>query len=229
MAYTTVLFDFDHTLLDSDASEVAAYRQTLSNQGVANPARYFARYKQINAGLWAAVERGELLPGDVRSRRFELFVAELGLAADPHVMADDFAAGLGGHGDLYPGARQVLEQMAVLATLAMITNGLSEVQRARIERLDLEAYFDTVVISAEVGCTKPGREIFDITFEQLDHPARETVLMVGDSLSSDIRGGANYGLATCWYNPDGKTSGPDDQVTHEIASLGELLGLLPPS
>lgn len=225
MPYTTLLLDFDHTLLDSGAAEVAAFDSTLLGCGIENPPAYFDTYQRINGSLWAAVERGELMPGDVRAKRFELFADEAGLDADPGAMADSFVNGLAMNGDLYPGARAVLEQLAASASLAMVTNGLGEVQRGRIERLDIGRYFDTIVISAEVGASKPGKKIFDITIDRLDHPIKASVLMVGNSLSSDIKGGSDYGLATCWYNPDGKVAGPEDSVTHEIASLAELIGL----
>jgi YjjG family noncanonical pyrimidine nucleotidase len=226
MTYTTFLLDFDHTLLDSDTSEIEAYKLTLANQGIADPMQYFDVYKRINLGLWADVERGERLPGDVRSKRFELLVAELGAAADVEAMADDFVAGFATYGDLYRGAREVLDELSELATLALISNGLSEVQRPRIDRLGIENYFDAIVISAEVGVTKPGGRIFDVAFDMLGNPPKKSVVIVGDSLSSDIKGGADYGIATCWYNPHGKTAGPHDRITHEIKTLSELPALV---
>jgi 2-haloacid dehalogenase len=107
----------------------------------------------------------------------------------------------------------------------LVTNGLGEVQRARIERLDLEPLFDAIVISGEVGTAKPGTKIFDIAFDALGWPARESALMIGDSLSSDIAGGANYGIATCWYNPSQRPAPPGSSVDHSITALGQLPGL----
>lgn len=222
MTYSTVLLDFDHTLLDSDTSEVEAYTLTLRNQGVAEPMQYFDRYKAINLALWAGVERGELLPKDVKARRFELLLEELGRSGDVDQMAEDFVVGFASYGDLYPGALDLLETLHGRVSLALISNGLSEVQRPRIARLGIEEYFDAIVISAEVGTTKPGSDIFDIAFARLGNPPKDGVLMVGDSLSSDIKGGANYGLDTCWYNPNGKTAGTNDVITYEIRSLDEL-------
>ena len=225
MAYTTLLLDFDHTLLDSDASEVAAYELTLRKHDIPNAQNHFAAYKVINRSLWVAVERGEMLPGDLTERRFELFAEKLGIAVDAEAMANDFARGLATCGELFPTARVVLEQLASTASLAMVTNGVSEVQRTRIERLEIEQYFDEIVVSAEVGFTKPGTEIFDVAFERLGNPAKTSTVMIGDSLSSDIKGGANYGLATCWYNPTGETPSPDDRITHEVSSLTDLIAL----
>jgi 2-haloacid dehalogenase len=226
MQYTTILLDLDHTLLDSDTSEAIAFAQTLSAVDVVDPDSLVPVYQRINLELWAAVERGEITPQHVRVRRFERLVAEAGIDADPLHMADMFVAALGNNGDLYQDAREVLEYLSKRASLAMVTNGLSEVQRARIKRLDMGRYFDAIVISAEVGTAKPGTDIFDITFDQLGNPPKSSAVMVGDNLSSDIQGGTNFGIATCWYNPHSKAATATDQVTSEITSLKELQSLV---
>lgn len=226
MRYTTIFLDLDHTLFDSDSSEATAFAQTMVAAGAAEPERYSTAYQKINLELWAAVERGEINPQQVRTRRFERLVAEEKIAADPLQMADDFVAGLGANGNLYDGAREVIERLSGQASLALVTNGLSEVQRARIDRLGIVEYFDAIVISAEVGAAKPSAEIFDIVFEALDFPTKKSALIVGDSLTSDMQGGANYGIATCWYNPNGQSIRQADLVDHEIGDLKELLGFV---
>ncbi len=230
MRYSTLLFDLDHTLLDSDASEVAAFADTVRSIGHEPSPALFDSYREINRSLWDAVERGETTPDELRVTRFERFVDAAQLSAghgspvDAEAMADTFTTGLGNHGELYPGARRLLERLAERATLAMVTNGLSEVQRARIDRLGLAPYFDAVVISAEVGASKPGTQIYDLTFAKLGIAPSQDCLMIGDSLTSDIQGGTNYGLDTCWYNPNGKSSEavPTAVVTHEISALDQL-------
>lgn len=227
LRYSTVLFDLDHTLLDSDASEALAFAATLRLAGVDDASEHFPVYDTINRSLWAAVERHELTPGHVRVARFEQFVDAVGLDADPLALADAFAEGLGAHGELYPGTRDVLDALAGHVRMGLVTNGLSEVQRRRIERLDLGRYFDSVVISAEVGVSKPSSAIFDIAFDQLGNPSPAGVLMVGDSLSSDISGGVNAGVATCWYNARGAAAGDTaPRIDHEIAHIAELLGVV---
>jgi len=227
MSYTTILLDLDHTLFDTDASEAAAFEQAMAAAGVVDAERYLPAYQTINLELWAAVERGEISPKVIRNSRFERFVAEQAIDADPIQMADDFVTGLGMNGDLYDGALAVIEQLSERAALSMVTNGLGEVQRTRIDRLGIGEYFDAVAISAEVGASKPDVEIFDFAFRALGQPAKETAVMVGDNLSADIRGGVNYGIATCWFNPHGRPSNGMDQSDHEIEDLKELLELLP--
>lgn len=235
MRYRTILLDLDHTLLDSAASEVAAFDETVRLIGLEPTPELFASYSTINRALWAAVERGETTPVALASTRFEQFaeVVDLpsGSTADPEVMAATFRAGLGNNGDLYPGVRDVLDKLSAMTTMAMITNGLVDVQRRRIERLDLGRYFDAVVISAEVGVAKPGPEIFNIAFQQLNDPPRAGALMVGDSLSSDIQGAINAGVDSCLFAPDGfdhplPTGDSEPRPTHRIGTLEELIPLV---
>lgn len=226
MHYSTVLLDLDHTLFDTDTSEAVAFSQALSAAGISQPERYTATYQRINLELWGAVERGQITPQEVRTVRFQRLIAEADLDADASVLAEDFVKALGANGNLYTGARDIIEQLSERVTLAMVTNGFSEVQRTRIERLGIGNHFDAIIISAEIGVSKPSTEFFDHAFEQLDRPAKEAALMVGDSLSADIRGGSNFGIATCWYNPDSRTATSTDSVTHEISRLEELLALV---
>lgn len=227
--YSTLLLDLDHTLLDTDASEAAAFDHAMRSAGVDEPAAYLPAYHQINRTLWGAVERGEISTADVRTARFEQLVQQVGLAADPLRLADDFVAGLGNHGELYPGARAVLEALAGLpgVRMALLTNGLSEVQRVRVARLELERYFGAIVISSEIGAAKPAPAIYDAAFAMLGGPAKAGALMVGDSLTSDIQGGRNYGIATCWYNPHRRAdAAAASLVDYDIATLDALLNVV---
>ena len=224
--YSTILLDLDHTLYDSDESERLAYAHTAATFGLADADAHFGTYVDINRAMWAAVERGELQPTDVRFRRFEEFNATVGLDADPEEMATAFVWALGAHGELYPDAAEVLAALASRASLGLVTNGLSDVQRSRLSRLGIADYFDSIVVSSEVGVTKPRPEIFDVAFEQLGNPDKATTVMVGDSLTSDIAGGTGYGIDTCWYNPHRKPLVPDSTPTHQIGALSDLLDLV---
>ncbi|MCZ7531818.1 MAG: YjjG family noncanonical pyrimidine nucleotidase [Acidimicrobiia bacterium] len=225
MPYTAVLFDLDHTLLDSRTSEVRAFDATLRESGIEDPQKYYQAYSRINQDLWTAVESGRITPNDLRVTRWERLVASFKMDADVQTLAQRYVQGLGEEGDLYPGTLEVLNELSEFAALALVTNGLAEVQRTRITRLGLARYFDPIVISGEVGVSKPAAEIFELTFRALDTPVKAQTLMVGDSLTSDIQGGINFGIDTCWYNPHSETShGP--QSTHEIADLSELVDVV---
>ena len=226
MPYSTVLFDLDHTLLDSDESEAAAFAHTMRFAGVADHEPLLDTYRRINLAMWAQVEAGTMLANEVRTKRFESFNQVVGIDADPVAMGDMFVDGLGSFGQLYPGAIETLEAVGAIAVLGLVTNGISEVQRARISRLDLERFFDAVVISSEVATSKPGAAIFDIAFERLGRPERSTTVMVGDSLTSDMVGGHGYGIATCWFNPRGEHPAVDFELDHVVAELEDVVGVV---
>ncbi len=224
--YSVLLFDFDHTLFDSDMSEALAYEQTMLEFGLTEPAAHFTTYQRINRKLWDRVESGELTADQVRTERFDQLIQIVGIGADPSAMADTYADRLGANGDLYPGTRPVLEHLASQARLALVTNAISAIQRTRINRLQIADLFETIVISAEVGASKPGQAIFDVAFDRLGHPEKRAALMVGDSLTSDIRGGSDYGIATCWYNPHRYQRDGSTGVTHEIQSHDQISALV---
>lgn len=221
MAYTAVLFDLDHTLLDSNSSEALAFDATMRSIGVENPGSHLSTYQRLNTALWKRVEQGELSPNEVKTLRFSQLLAELGIDADPTPVAEHYLIGLGSHGELFPGALHMLETVSSFARLALITNGIGSVQRHRIERLGLIEHFPTIAISGELGMSKPGAAIFEHIFAQIGPIDRATTVIVGDSLSSDIAGGHNAGIDTCWYNPV-IASAQSIAPTFEVHSLDEL-------
>lgn len=223
LTYSTILLDFDHTLFDSDASEAAAFESSAREVGIDPSDGLYTAYQTINKSLWRKVEEGVMEVERVAVARFDLLVRDQDLDADPVVWSESFRMAMGASGELYPGVIEVLEQLSEMAVLALVTNGIGQIQRARVDRLGISRYFDAIVISGEVGASKPGSDIYRIVFDRLGNPSKETALMVGDSLSSDILGGSTFGIDTCWYDTNG--SDPDDPgiVTHQIADLSELI------
>ncbi len=226
LRYDTVLFDLDHTLLDSDASHAAAFDATMSSIGIDDPSSVFEVFDRINQALWRRVERHELSPNEVKALRFRQFLDEMGLDGDPTEMGAVFVDGLTQNGELYPGAQELVEQLAGLVALGMVTNGIGRVQRDRLARLGIADCFHAVIISGEVGTNKPGAEIFDLTFEALGIAERSRAVMIGDNLGSDIQGGINAGIETIWFNPTGSVNSTGIQPTHEVTTLDELPSLL---
>ena len=222
MPYRWILFDADGTLFDYDFAESAALEASF--QQVQQPYRpeYTPIYRQINARFWEAFERGEVNQNDLRVGRFEELLKTIGLDHDATDFSNRYLKNLSTQRMLIPNAHQILEDLSGQCQFMIVTNGLKDVQRPRFSQSDIYHYFFDVIISEEIGVAKPDTGFFDVAFERMNDPAKEDVLIVGDSLSSDITGGNNYHIDTCWYNPEQKEANPDLKIHYEITSLNEL-------
>ncbi len=229
MSYRWILFDADNTLFDFDRSAAEALRQTVEAHGNRFDPGHVASYATINHRYWQAFERGEIDQARLRVDRFEEFLRESGmLDTVPGEFSVDYEQNLGRGSHLLGGALEILEKLQPHVELALITNGLMDVQRPRLAGSPIAAFFREILISEEVGAAKPDPEIFAIAFQRMGSPALSEVLMVGDSLSSDMKGGSDFGIDTCWFNPKGNTRDRAVSVTYEIQSLDELAAICIP-
>ncbi len=226
MSYQWLLFDVDNTLFDFDAAELNALARTFPQFGYTYAPEIGETYRQINRALWQAFERGELTAGQLRVTRFQHLFQAMGLEADPVAFSDAYLSHLAACPDLVDGAAELIPRLSRTHYLGLITNGLADVQRPRLAASPISRYFTAVTISDEIGVAKPDPGIFDAAFAAMGHPAKNDVLIIGDSLTSDIRGGANYGIDTCWYNPGGKPNPNGLAPTYEIRHLHKLLAIV---
>ncbi len=226
MRYSWILCDADGTLFDYDRAESTALERAFAHNGHRFQPDDLAVYRRINHQIWLEFERGELTQDRLQIRRFEQLFDELGLAGDASDFSDRYLHHLGGVPDLLDGAEMLIRGLRGRVGLALITNGLAQVQRPRLAASSISDCFDPVLISEEIGLAKPDPRIFDVAFERMGSPARGEVLIVGDSLSSDIRGGNNYGIDTCWYNPAGKEPDPEVEVSYDVRVLSEIESLV---
>jgi 2-haloacid dehalogenase len=224
LKYSWLLFDADDTLFDYPKAEANALQTTLEQSGLKFRPDFFEIYGRYNQQVWREFERGEVTALELRVKRFRLFFEHLGLEADPQAVSPLYLRNLARGADLLPGAEETIRALKGRYHLALVTNGLKEVQRPRLGSSAISDCFERVFISEEVGAAKPSRAYFDAVFAGIGQPPRASVLLIGDSLTSDMRGGVDYGLDTCWYNPAGKTT--DLPVTYQIGNLQELKTLL---
>ncbi len=224
VTYTWLLFDADDTLFDFPKAEANALQWTLEQIGLPVTPANIETYTRCNKQVWAEFERGELTSAELRIKRFRLFFDEIGHTADPQTVSPLYLRNLALGADLLEGAESVIRTLKKRYRLALVTNGLKDVQWPRLERSALNGCFEGVFVSEDLGVAKPAREYFDIVFEKIGNPPKNEVLIIGDSLTSDMRGGIDYGIDTCWYNPKSKTT--DLPVTYQIQKLAELLEIL---
>lgn len=221
--YPWLWFDADNTLFDYNLAEAAALSSTFELHHLPSDEKSMGVYREVNQKLWRALERGEIKQDVLRVKRFEDFLSAMGQSGSPEAISDTYIEQLSQGAHLVDGALEMLQQLRSRSRFALITNGITSVQKGRLSRSPLKDYFEAVIISEEIGVAKPHAAFFEIAHERTGHPLKSDILVVGDSLSSDIRGGIGFGVDTCWYNPHGESLPDGLTVTYEIQRLDALL------
>ena len=231
MKYPYIIFDADNTILDFTRSEAEALEQTLRNSaGIEfDPDLHIPLYQRTNEQIWKEFENGRIDSENLKTERFRRFFSAIGCTIAPEKISGSYLHYLSQSSVFISGAESLLTKLAPLCTLTLVTNGLTRVQNPRFQTSGMDRFFSSILISEEIGIAKPDPEIFKIAFSKMGADNKNEVLMVGDNLNSDIRGGINFGIDTCWFNPDKKPTEEGIVPTYEISSLEELesiLGLL---
>ena len=222
-----ILFlDLDDTILDFHKAERLAIAKTLTAFDVEPTEELLNRYHDINLMHWQMLERGEMTRPQVLTGRFRMLFEELGRQVDAQAVAKVYERNLGiGHYFL-PGALEAVQTLQKDYRLFLASNGTATVQHSRLTSAGLYPYFEKVFVSQELGYNKPAKEFFQACAAQIPGFAPEKALMVGDSLSSDILGGINAGLPTCWVNPRHKPHPENITPDYQIEALSQLPELL---
>ena len=221
-----VLLDLDDTILDFHASEHAALQKTLGQFGLEPSESVCSRYSAINKAYWEMLERNEITRTQLRPGRFQDLFREYGVPADPMEVASTYEKNLSEGIFFLPGARQVLPKLSEKYRLYIVSNGNLHVQRGRLANSGILPYFQDRFISEEMGAAKPDPVFFQNAFARIPNfdPAR--AIIVGDSLTSDVLGGLQAGIATCWVRLPGRKTREDIVPDHTISALSELPELL---
>lgn len=229
MKYTTLLFDADDTLYDFRKAEETALKRFFERLELLCPYEIFREvYRVENEKLWEAFERREATAEQVKVNRFVNTLVSLGAyQGNGDELSRDYMEELARCRFLLPGADRLCKNLSACFDLYIITNGLWDVQRSRIGDSEIyRQYFKGMVVSEKVGSAKPDRKIFEEVWSLAGNPPLEKILIIGDSLSSDIRGGAQFGIDTCWFNPRAKELNNSPQPTYEVKNYGELEEIL---
>ena len=221
-----VLFDLDDTLFDFRKAEKIALTKTLMHFGIDPTEETLALYSTINAAHWKRLELGEISREEVKVGRYRELFKTIGVECDP-VKATAYYESMLAIGHYFmPGAPELLEELYGKYRLYIVSNGTAKVQEGRIGSSGIKKYMDGIFISQILGANKPDKQFFDICFSEIpDFSLSETVI-IGDSLSSDIKGGINAGIITVWFNPKGIENDNDIKPDYTIKELSEVPGLL---
>ena len=219
---TTILMDLDDTILDFKECEKQALFVSLISFGVTPSDEMRESYSKINDKMWKLLEKGEITRDELRVRRFAEFFTIFSIDADPSAFADSYMQNLSQTAVFSDGAEAVLKELSEKYDLYAVTNGYVSTQRGRIRAAGLDRFFKSVFISEEIGFNKPDERFFINAFKDVPDFKREESVILGDSLTSDILGGKNFGIKTVWFNRTGTENRKGIFPDYEIFSLKEF-------
>ena len=225
--YKLLLLDADGTIFDFDKAEEYALQSSLE---------YFKyhgdfielkkKYKIINSGLWHELELGNISKNELREERFRRLFTIYKLDFNIKDFSDIYLQFLSKGSYLIDGAVDICKYLSSKYKLVILTNGIKEVQLSRLEGSVIKDYISDIIISEEAGVNKPDPYIFEYSFNRIKHNCKSDVMIIGDSLTSDIQGGNNFGIDSCWLNLNNITNKTTALPTYSINSLAELKELL---
>lgn len=222
MRYEWVLFDADETLFSFNS--YLGLKSMLIRYGIDfTPADYEA-FQAINKPLWVAYQNNEITAKDIQLRRFAKLADQTG--EDPLKLNQELMAEMALVSLPLEGVMQMLNTLYGKVRMGIITNGFTELQQKRLENTKTLPFFDVVVVSEQIGAAKPDRQVFEYAFSLMDTFDKTKVLMVGDTLASDILGGNNAGIDTCWFNPSDQENTTAIRPTYEIHSMDKLIDIV---
>lgn len=225
--YKILLFDADGTILDFEKSEASALKKTFQKFSLLYDENYhLVFYKRLNAAIWSEFENGEISAAELKPERFRRFNNKFNFNIEPFLMSDVYLEYLSEAGYLLDGAEELLLKLKDNFKMILLTNGLTAVQKRRFSKTNMKKYFEKIIISEEVGFKKPQKKIFELALKGIDYNSKSEILMIGDNLSSDILGGINYGIDTCWFNPLKKMRNMNIKPTYYIQTFNEILQLV---
>lgn len=221
-----VFFDLDDTILDFHAAERNALKGAFDELEIACGEALLRRYSEINVSCWQKLERGEMTREEVLVSRFEKLFREKGIACDARTAQERYETRLERGHYFMPGAPELLEELFPKYDLYLVSNGNTVTQESRLKSAAIGPYFKGIFISEQIGVNKPARAFFEACFAAVPDFRAQDAIIVGDSLSSDILGGINAGIRTCWYNPAHAPEREDIRADYTVFSLAELPELL---
>jgi len=225
--FSHIFFDADNTLFDFDGSSKLAFRDLVNHLNLQDWKDHYQKYQVWNHQVWDEFEKGVIDSVELRSKRFRLYFKEIGMDFDPNEANDLYLNFLVDHATLYPESLEMLNELKQAGKhLFILTNGLKEVQKPRIRKKEITHLFDAIIVSDEIGVAKPNVGFFEVAYDAAEQPPKEKIIMIGDSLKSDIAGGNNFGIFTCWFNPKGKTNDGNVTPDKEVHSLTEMKNFL---
>ena len=226
LKFSNLLFDADNTLFDFEKASAFAFDSLCSKLDIPNTAETYALYETINAELWSAFDRSEISKEFLCRERFVRFLHQIGLHRDPELCNQIYSSGLGKGVFPMPYAEEVCQRLSQTHTLYLVTNAVASVQKSRLKNSVFAPLITKALISEDAHAAKPSPAYFQYVLQHIPGSSKENCLVIGDSLTTDIRGANLSGLPCCWYNPKYLSGDFSLKINWEIHDLRELYSLL---
>lgn len=221
--------DADDTIFDFPKCEYNALENTFIKNGFEFSEVLYNKFNEINNSLWKKFEIGQIIRSELRIQRFEQTCNFFGICNDIEklkLLADTYVDELSKQDIFIDGAYEAVRKISELCDIYIITNGLSVVQRGRFGKSPVTKFLKDIFISDELGVQKPQKEFFDLVLAKINEKDKTRILIVGDSLTSDMQGGRNAGIDTCLYDPKNKFPIPNNLCTYKITALEDVCKII---
>ena len=201
--YSTLLIDLDNTIFDFDLGEYISFVNVIKKHNLEYSDTFFETYKRINKMLWKEIEDGLITKDEMSRQRFTLTFRELHMNEDiGPLCGEEYKEELSHRNDYIEGARKAMKELYEHYHIAIITNGVKTTQISRISSTDLNNYFEELFISEEIGFEKPSVNYFEYVLDHIEEKDKTKILVIGDSISSDIKGAYNANLDAVWISKE---------------------------
>ena len=225
--FTTILWDVDNTLLDFDYSMRNSLKQCFLTVGITDSDEMIKRYAEINDMYWKKLERGEVTKAQLLVGRFQDLLKEFHMEHIDYIkFKEEFQANLGTIYSYFDDSLTICKSLQLKYRQCIVTNGVAHTQRSKLGLSGFRDVMKELFISDEIGFNKPDKRFFEYCLEHIEEKDKEKILIVGDSLTSDIKGGNSVGIKTCWYNPTDKPLNDEYKVDYMIRDLHDIYEVL---
>lgn len=224
--YKTILFDIDDTLIDFKVDQKIAFMKAMNEIGKICTEEMYEDYNDINLGLWEELNKGNISLEELFVKRFKIFFDKYKIKQNEEEFNNILTKMFQETGTPIKGVVETLNKISNVYELVVVSNGPKDQQYHRLKNANFLKYFSKIFISEEMGYNKPDKKYFDIVFNNIKNKEKSQILIVGDSISSDIIGGKKVGIDTCWYNINNKENNTDIKPEYEIKNFEELLKIV---
>lgn len=224
--YTHILFDLDDTLMDFQKCQYHSFKYVLSQYNISFTPQVYSCYKKINHELWQLFNMEKISKKEVENNRFTYFFKSIGKNINGEQANKIYQSHLENQTWLTPYAYDLCRELYKSYSLYIVTNGVGRTQLNRFNLSEINKFFKGIFISDEIGYAKPNKMFFDSVCREIGYTDKQKILLVGDSIDSDIRGANNFGIDCCWFNPNGFNTNENLEIKYVIKDLRELLKIL---